>query len=110
LSVDRTAQIQHLDDAGRAQIEVLTDDLYQLALAHLTRTERIDADRYRLSHTDRIGKLNLNLVRKSRSDDILRHITRGIGTGTVHLRRILTGEGTAAVASITAVSIDDDLP
>ena len=36
LSVDRAAQIQHSDDAGRTQVEVLTDDLHQLFIGYLT--------------------------------------------------------------------------
>ena len=37
LFVDRSSQIQHLDDSGRSQIEVFTDDLYQFLIAYFTR-------------------------------------------------------------------------
>ena len=42
-------------------------------------------------------------------DDILRHIARGIRSAAVHLRRVLAGEGAAAVGRAAAVGIDDDL-
>ena len=36
LLVDWSAQIKHLDDTGRTQIEVLADNLYELVICKLT--------------------------------------------------------------------------
>src|SRR6516162_1007633 len=46
---------------------------------------------------------------EARSDDVLRHVARGVSGRTVNLRWVLAGEGPAAVAGITAVGVDDDL-
>ena len=59
--------------------------------------------------TDRIGELNLAACGKAGCDDILRHIAAHVGCGTVNLGRILSGEGTASVASHSSVRVDNDL-
>ena len=54
LFVDRAAQIEHLDDTGRAQVEVLTDDLYKTGIGQLASTEGINHDGCRMGNTDGI--------------------------------------------------------
>ena len=58
LFVDRSSQIQHLDDSGRSQIEVFTDDLYQFLIAYFTGSCGIYVDGSRMCNTDRIGQLD----------------------------------------------------
>ena len=62
LLIDRTAQIQHLDDSGRAKVEVLADDLCQLLIRKLTGTEGFNLDGCGMGYADGIGKLNLTFI------------------------------------------------
>src|SRR5690606_36022898 len=103
------AQIEHLDNAGRTQIEMVLDQLHQLLFLDLAGAVSIYADRYRAGNADRVGKLDLALVREPCSHDVLRYVSSSIGRGAVHLRRILAGEGAAAVTGIAAVRVNDDL-
>ena len=59
--------------------------------------------------TNRIRKLNLDAIRKSRRDNVLRNIACRIRRTAVNLRGILARERAAAVACPAAVGIDDDL-
>ena len=52
LLVDRTAQIEHLDDTCRTEIEVLTDDLGELLIGNLAGTKGVYHDRSRTCDTD----------------------------------------------------------
>ena len=58
---------------------------------------------------DRVGDLELAAVREARRDDVLRHVAGGVRGRAVDLRRVLAGEGAAAVARRAAVGVDDDL-
>src|SRR6185436_19383400 len=46
---------------------------------------------------------------QSGGDHVLGHPAHGVGGGTVHLGRVLAGEGAAAVAGVPAVRVNDDL-
>ena len=73
-------------------------------------TEAVDLDRDRVRDADRVGDLELAAVGQARGDDVLGHVARRVGGRAVDLRRVLAGEGTAAVAGSAAVGVDDDLP
>ncbi len=109
LLVDRAAKIEHLDDSGRAEVEVPADDLDDLLVINLTGSEGADIDRGRLCYTDCIGKLDLKSVCIARCHEVLRDIPRCVSCGTVNLRAVLAGECSAAVTTDTAIGIDDDL-
>jgi len=109
LPINGTLQIEHADDAGRAKVELLAHNVAELLIRELARAEGIDRDRGRRSDTDRIGELNLHIVREARCNQVLCDIARRIGCGAVHLGRILAGERAAAVARIAAVGIDNNL-
>ncbi len=42
-------------------------------------------------------------------DDVLGHPAGGVGTGAIHLRRVLAREGASTVRGGPAVGVDDDL-
>ncbi len=109
LLVNRPAQIQHLDNARRAQIKVFAYNFYQLIVFHFSCTESIHHDRSGLCHTDGIGQLDFTFFSKPRCYDIFRHIACRISCGTVYLRAVLTGKSTAAVTGIATVSIYNNL-
>src|SRR5690606_24921701 len=60
-------------------------------------------------HADGVAELDRALVGQTRGDDVLRQIARDIGRGAVHFRRVLAGEGAAAVRGRAAIGVDDDL-
>ena len=109
LSVDRTAKIQHLNDSRRTKIEILPDDLGNLRVGKFSCSSRIDRDRHRLCHADRVGEFDLHFIRKTGRNDILRDVAGCVRCRAVYLGRILSGECSAAVACISAVCIYDDL-
>ena len=109
LLVDRTAQIQHADDACRTKVKVLADDPDNLLILDPAGAEGIHVDRGRLGNTDRVGELNLHAICISCCDQILRNIACRVCRGAVNLRAVLAGEGSAAMTTDTAVGIDDNL-
>ena len=109
LFVDRSSQIQHLNDSGRSQIEVFTDDLYQFFIAHFTGSCGVYVDGSRMCHTDRIRQLDLTLVSQTCCYDILCNITCCVSCGTVNFGAVFSGESSATVTTISTVSIYDDL-
>ena len=109
LGVDRTAEIEALDNCRRTEIDQLVYCALDLLLLNGCRSEGIDHYRNGLCDTDRVCNLNLALLRKSRLDNVLCDIASRIGCGTVYLCGILARECTATVAGISAVGIDNDL-
>ena len=109
LLVDGAAEVEHLDDAGRAQVEVLLDKRLDCILIDLVGAEGIDHDGDRMCDADGVGQLDLAAVGKAGGDDVLGDVASCIGCTAVHLRRILARECTAAMACPAAVRVDDDL-
>ncbi len=107
--VDRTLQVEHLEDAERAQIEDLTDDVGELAVVDLAGAEGLEHHGGRLGHADGVGELDLALVGETGGDDVLGHVACRIGGGTVDLGRVLAGERATTVTGHAAVGVDDDL-
>ena len=109
LLVDRAAEIEHVNDAGRTQFEMFADECDDGFIGDLAGTEGIDEDGDRTCDADGIGKLDLATVSDAGSDDILRYIASCIRCRTVDFRRILAGECAAAMTGHAAIGIDDDL-
>src|ERR1043165_7736055 len=86
LLIDRTQQVEHLDDALRTQVEVRAHELDDLAVRNATRAERIDVDRHRLADTDRVRDLDFATIRETRRDDVLRNVTTRVRGRTIDLR------------------------
>ncbi len=108
LFVNGTAQIQHFDNSGRAKVEMLADNSDQLLIAQFPRSKGINHDGGGLCDADGIGQLDFTFIGQSCRNDIFRYITGRIRCGTVNLGAVLSGEGSAAVAGISAVSINDN--
>ena len=109
LRVDRTAQVEHLDDAARTQVEVSAHELGDLFVGDHAGAVREHGDVHRFGNADGVGDLNLTLRGETGGNDVLGDIAAGIGCGAVNLRRILAREGAAAVRAVAAVRVDDDL-
>ena len=71
--------------------------------------EGLDEQADRVGGADRVGDLHLAAPGQAGGDDVLGHPAHRVGAGAVDLRRVLAGEGAAAVAGHAAVGVDDDL-
>ena len=110
LPVLRLPQIQHADNAVRCQLEHVQNCLGKGFLGNCAGAKCIHQNGNRMCHADRISQLYFAAFCQTGSHDILGDIPCSIRTRTVHLRRILTAECTAAVTSRAAVGVYDDLP
>jgi hypothetical protein len=108
-AVDGTAQLERVDDGGRAQVEDLLDRFLDRALGHDRRAERVHVDGQRARHADGICQLHLAALGQAGGHDVLGNPARGVGGGTVDLRAVLAAERAAAVTAHAAVGVDDDL-
>ncbi len=88
---------------------MLADQLDDPVVADLAGAEGVQGDRGWLRHADGVGHLDLALLRQAGGNDVLGHVTAGVGRGAVHFGRVLAGEGAAAVAGHAAVGVDDNL-
>jgi hypothetical protein len=70
---------------------------------------RVDIERQRLRHADRIGQLDRAALGEARRDDVLREIAGDVGRRTIDLGRILARKRAAAVRGSAAIGVDDDL-
>src|SRR5699024_1362281 len=109
LFVDRSSQIKHTDDSRRTEIKVFSDDLHKFLVGEFSCSERFHINGSGTGNSDSVGKLDLTFVRKSRRNNILRHITGRVSCGTVHLGTVFSGKSSAAVTSVSAVAVHDDL-
>jgi len=62
-----------------------------------------------MRHANRVSELDFATISQSGCDEMLRDEARIICRAAVDLRRVLTRERSATMASHTAVRIDDDL-
>ena len=111
LFVYRLRQFQITDDGCRTQVEQLRHLSRYLRIAHRydRRAVCVHIQRYRFRYTDRVTHLNQCLVRYAGGYQMLRDPACGISSRTVHFRRILTAERTAAVSTATTIGVHDDL-
>src|SRR5690606_31254011 len=72
-------------------------------------SEGLDSDTHRVSLSDRVGDLGFAALGETGGDDVLGDPTHRVGGRTVHLGRVLAGEGAATMAGVAAVGVDDDL-
>src|SRR6202521_4808807 len=109
LAVDRPAQIEVTDDGGRAHREVLSDQRLDTPVRDGPGAEAVGVDRDRLGDPDGVSQLDLDALGNAGGHQVLRDVAGHVAGGTVHLGGVLAGEGAAAMASDTAVGVDDDL-
>ena len=109
LTIDRTTQVERIDDSCRTQVEHLLDCRLDLLLRNMVRAERFDHDRNGTRDTDSISDLNLAAISKASCDHVLRDPACCIGARTINLRAVLARERTATMATHAAIGVNDDL-
>src|SRR5690348_8176454 len=83
--VHRMDEVQHLQDAVGAQVEVLANEFLDLVIADLAGAEGGDRDRGRMRHADRVGHLHLAALGDAGGGDVLGDVARGVGGRAVDL-------------------------
>src|SRR5580658_6289813 len=77
LAVDGAMEVQVLAERGRAEIEMLLDQLEYPRLGHALGPERLDQQGQRARDADRVSHLQLDAVGESRRYDVLRDVPGG---------------------------------
>src|SRR5690554_667530 len=109
VTINRATQIQHSDDAARAQVEVFTHQALDHGFFYFVGTKGLDGNRRWLRHADGVRHLDLTFVCQTGCDDIFRHIASSVSGGTVNFRRVFTRESATTVTCHAAVGVYDDL-
>lgn len=109
LEVDGAVQAELTDNDTGAQIEVVADDLDKLIGVLLRGTVGVDVDGKGLSNTNGVGELDKGTAGKAGVDQRLGDPATDVGSGTIDLGEILTGESTATVGTPATVGVDNDL-
>src|SRR5216684_6693605 len=107
--VDRSAQVERLDDPLGRELKVVTHQLLQLVFGDFSGTEGIDQNADRLGHANGVSKLHFATLGQAGSHNILGDVARHVTRGAINLGRIFAAEGAAAVTSHAAVGIHNDL-
>ena len=85
--------------AAGTQVEDVVDGGSDLAAGSTVSVPNVSTRiGHRAGHADGVGDLDLTTVGRAGGNDVLRHPAGGVGGRAVDLRRVLAGEGTAAVA------------
>ena len=103
------AEFECGNDSCGTKVKYLVYSFADLFVAYLTCAEGVNKYGYGSCNTDSVCKFNFTLFSKACSYDILCNISCCVSCGTVNLCRVLTGECAAAVTSISAVCINDNL-
>lgn len=109
LEVDGLGQVKLLDNDTGSQVEVVTDNLDELIRAFGRGTVGIDVDGQGLSDTDGVRELNQGAAGKASSDQRFGDPSADVGSRSVDLGEVLSGEGTTTVGTPATVRVDDDL-
>ena len=96
-AINRATKIERCDDGRRAQVEYFRYGLFDDDGIDDMGSERLDHDRNRAGHTDRIRDLDLAALGQTGGDDVFGDPTGGVGGRAINLRAILAGEGSPAV-------------
>ena len=109
LSVDGAGQVKVLHDDTGTQIEVVADDLDQLVGGLVGGTVGLNEDGEGLSDTNGVGELDKGTSGQAGVDQGLGDPASNVGSGTVDLGVVLSGESTTTVGTPTTVGVNDDL-
>ena len=109
LVVDGVGEVQLLDDDTGTHVKVLLDDLDQLVRGLVGGTVGLDEQGEGLGNTDGVRELDESTAGQLGGDERLGDPARKVGSRTVDLGVVLTGESTTTVGSPASVGVDNDL-
>lgn len=109
LAVDGLGEVKLLDNDTGAQVEVVTDDLDELIRVLLGGAVGVDVDRKRLRDTNSVRELDKGTAAETCGDERLGDPATDVGSGTIDLGEVLSGESTTTVGTPATVGVNDDL-
>ena len=109
LHVTRLAEVEHLFDACRREVEELRDECFNLAVVDLAGAKRIHEHGNRSRITDGISDLDFATAGEAGCDDVLGNVTGCVSTAAIDFGRVLATECATTVTAHAAVGIDDNL-
>ena len=107
--VDRSEEVEVLDDRERAQVEHVGDRPLDAEDRHALGVEGLDVQAHGLRLADGVGDLDLAPAGQARRHDVLRHPAHRVRGRAVDLRGVLARERATTVPGHPAVGVDDDL-
>ncbi len=99
LFVDRSEQIEVLDDRSGTQVEVLLYQFCDLIIGDFACTECIYQNGNGMCNADGVSQLYFAVACDAGGNDVLCNVSSHVGRASVNLCRVLAGERTAAVSS-----------
>ena len=108
-TVDRTAQLQTVNNGSRAHIEMLVYQFCKAVIRQLACAESIDSQADRPCNADCISHGYLCTFTQTGSDQILGCMACSIRSTAVNLAGILTAKGATAMRAVTTVGINNNL-
>jgi hypothetical protein len=109
LAVDGVDEVELLDDDTRAHVEVGVNDLNKLLGALVRGTVGLNEDGERLGDTNGVRELDESTASELGVDERLGDPTGEVGSGTVDLAVVLSGESTTTVGTPATVGVNNDL-
>jgi len=113
LLVNRTAEVEVLNDGTGAEVKVLLNNGQQLGVGLDTSAVGVDIHRQGLGNTNGVGDLHQAATGELSSDEGLGNPAGSIGGRAIDLGGVLAREGTSSVGSpttITAGKAEETLP
>src|SRR6185369_6382628 len=105
----RPPQIQALDYPRGSELEVFAHQARQLLFIDLASASSVDQYRDGIGYSDRVSQLDFAAIREPGGYDVLRNVTRHVGSRAIDFRRVLARKSAAAVSARAAVRVDDYL-
>ena len=109
LEVDWAGQVELLDDHSWTEVEVGADDLLKLVRGVVGGSVGVNVNGSWLSDTDGVGELDETTASELGVDEGLGDPAGNVGSGTIDLGEVLSGESTTSVGSPSTVGVDNDL-
>jgi len=109
LLVDWAAQFEVTNDATRAKVEVILNNLQNFSVRLDTSAVGVDVDRKGLGNTDGIRDLNKSTLAELGSNEGLGDPSGSVSSRAIDLGGVLAREGTTTVSTPTTIAVNNDL-
>lgn len=109
LVVDGLGKVELLDNDTGSHVKVGTDNVNELLSTLLRGAVAVDVDGAGLGDTDSVGQLDKSTAAELGIDEGLGDPAGEVGSGTIDLGEVLSGESTTTVGTPTTVGVDNDL-
>ena len=107
--VNGAQKIQVFDNGGRPKVKDVQDNLFCPAFSDFTGAHEVDHDAHRLGNADGVGHLHFALFSQTGGHQVFGHVAPHIGGTAVYLGGVFTRKTAAAVASLPAVGVYNNL-